>query len=123
MDPVTNDNGKVLEGVEDWSFIVLMANGLDLLRTRLQSSNMSEMSLLGVLVTVFLQVLCRLSWQKDQAAQLGYDKGLDRCKLFHSKRSKDACKGLVLECTCRDYLETETVLSILQTSRAFICDE
>jgi hypothetical protein len=34
MDPVTNDNGKVLEGVEDWSFIVLMANGLDLLRTR-----------------------------------------------------------------------------------------
>jgi hypothetical protein len=84
---------------------------------------MSEMSLLGVLVTVFVQVLCRLSWQKDQAAQLGYDKGLDRSKPFHSKRSKEACKGLVLECTCRDYLETETVLSILQTSRAFICEK
>jgi hypothetical protein len=51
----------------------------------------------------------------------GITKGLYRRKPLNSKRSKERFKELVLECTSRDYLRTETVRKLSRRARAYIC--
>ena len=48
-------------------------------------------------------------------------KGIYRRKPLHSKRSKEAFKALVTECTSRDALRTATVRKLSRRARAYIC--
>ncbi|KAI2488984.1 hypothetical protein MHU86_25613 [Fragilaria crotonensis] len=114
MDPATDADGDVLEGVEEWSLRVLMASCLDFAEevTALQHVGNE----LGVRVIISPKFHAELAGEGIEYSW-GVTKGLYRRKPLNSKRSKEAFKALVMECTSRDILQTATVAETFETSK------
>ena len=101
MDPATDDDGEVLEGAEEWSLRVLMASCLDFVEEMTAFQHVGNE--LGVSVIISPKFHAELAGEGIEYSW-GVTKGLYRRKPLHSKRSKEAFKGLVVECTSRDIL-------------------
>ncbi|KAI2496293.1 hypothetical protein MHU86_18205 [Fragilaria crotonensis] len=118
MDPATDDDGEVLEGAEEWSLRVLMASCLDFAEEMTALQHVGNE--LGVSVIISPKFHAELAGEGIEYSW-GVTKGLYRRKPLHSKRSKEAFRGLVVECTSRDILRTETVRKLSRRARAYIC--
>ncbi|KAI2509704.1 hypothetical protein MHU86_4686 [Fragilaria crotonensis] len=118
MDPATDADGEVLEGAEEWSLRVLMASCLDFAEevTALQHVGNE----LGVSVIISPKFHAELAGEGIEYSW-GVTKGIYRRKPLNSKRSKEAFKALVMECTSRNVLRTETVRKLSRRARAYIC--
>ena len=101
MDPATDDDGEVLEGAEEWSLRVLMTSCLDFAEEMTAFQHVGNE--LGVSVIISPKFHGELAGEGIEYSW-GVTKGLYRRKPLHSKRSKEAFKGLVVECTSRDIL-------------------
>jgi hypothetical protein len=102
MDPATHCNGEVLEGAEEWSLRVLMAS-CHLHFAEEMTALQHVGNELGVPVIILPKFHAELAGE-GIAYSWGVTKGLYRQKPLHSERSKEAFKGLVIECTSRDIL-------------------
>ena len=118
MDPKTDDDGEVVEGVEEWSLRVLMASCLDFAEEMTALQHVGNE--LGVSVIISPKFHAELAGEGIEYSW-GVTKGIYRRKPLNSKRSKEAFKGLVHECTSRDILRTETVRKLSRRARAYIC--
>ncbi|KAI2492116.1 hypothetical protein MHU86_22452 [Fragilaria crotonensis] len=118
MDPTTDDDGEVLEGAEEWSLRVLMASCLDFAEEMTALQHVGKE--LGVSVIISPKFHAELAGEGIEYSW-GVTKGLYRRKPLNSKRSKEAFKGLVLECTSRNILQTTTVRKLSRRARAYIC--
>jgi hypothetical protein len=118
MDPAADADGEILEGAEEWSLRVLMASCLDFAEevTALQHVGNE----LGVSVIISPKFHAELAGEGIEYSW-GVTKGLYRRKPLNSKRSKEAFKALVMECTSRDILRTATVRKLSRRARAYIC--
>lgn len=118
MEPATDADGEVLEGAEEWSLRVLMASCLDFAEevTALQDVG----NKLGVSVIISPKFHAELAGEGIEYSW-GVTKGLYRRKPLTCKRSKEAFKRLVMECTSRDVLQTATVRKLSRRARAYIC--
>ena len=118
MDPATDDDGKVLEGAEDWSLRCLMASCLDFAEEMTALQHVGNE--LGVSVIITPKFHAELAGEGIEYSW-GVSKGVYRRKPLHSKRSKESFKMLVKECSSREILTTKTVRKLSRRARAYIC--
>ena len=102
MEPASNAEGEVLEGAEELSLQVLMASCLDFaeeVTTALQHVGNE----LGVSVIILPKFHAELAGEGIEYSW-GVTKKLYRHKPLQSKRSKEAFRAFVMECTGRHIL-------------------
>ena len=117
MDLVKDDNGKVLEGAENWSLKYLMASCLDFAEELTALQHVGNELAVTVLITT-------PKFHAELAGEgIEYSWGVSKCvyrtKPLDSKRGKESFKGLVQECTSRDVLTTVLVRKLSQRARAY----
>ena len=121
IEPATNAKSEVLKGAEEWSLQVLMASCLDFSEENTALHNVgNELGVLVIILPKFHEEQVRR--QRIEYSSWNMTNGLYCCKKpLQSKRSKKAFRALVMECTSRDILQTETVWKLLRWARAYIC--
>ena len=118
VNPATDADGEVLEGAEQWSLRCLMASCLDFAEELTALEHVGKE--LGVSVVISPKFHAELAGEGIEYSW-GVTKGIYRRKPLDSKRSKEAFKALVTECTSRDALPTATVRKLSRRARAYIC--